>query len=342
MDSSSNSSTVDEIWTVGSLLDNNDVVGHNSIWTKLKRFLRFEKGFHNVKGGHSLSMPIDGDFSTVVSRVPRNKVKILSLISDSEYQKIHRGTYKRQAVVIKELVDEDRVDDFLVEAKMMADLDHPYIIQYVGMSWTSLADLCMLTELMEGGDLQSLLSRLSSEGHPQGMNYDKLRIANHVAQALTYLHSFQPVRLHRDVTSKEVLLTENLDAKLAGFSVSREMDDQTMTAGVGTGLWIAPEVAMGEHYNEKVDIFSFGVVLSELDTQSLPYAQARANAITDMKIVRMVAAGELQVEFSPGCLAPVVKLGKECVALDPSSRPSAPEVAYRLQMIMKDAFGQSN
>ncbi|KAK1941897.1 putative serine/threonine-protein kinase/receptor [Phytophthora citrophthora] len=219
------------------------------------------------------------DSSVIASRVPRHEVKVRSLISDSPYEDIYWGTYCREPVAIKMMSpekrsDPDKVDVFLAEVKMMADLNHPHIVQYVGVSWTSLDDLCVLTELMKGGDLRTMLNHLDSEGHPQGINYDKLRIAFHVAQALTYLHSFYPVRLHHNLKSKNVLLTENLDAKLADFGLSRELEDHTVTAGVGTPLWMAPEVMMGERYDEKIDIFSFGVVLSELDLQSLPYANA--------------------------------------------------------------------
>ncbi|ETP08078.1 hypothetical protein F441_15824 [Phytophthora nicotianae CJ01A1] len=79
-----------------------------------------------------------------------------------------------------------------------------------------------------------------------------------------------------------------------------------MTAGVGTMLWMAPEVMMAKHYDEKADIFSFGVILSELDLQSLPYAHARYDPVSGKKapdavVIQKVASDELQVAFSPDC-----------------------------------------
>ncbi|KAJ0407985.1 hypothetical protein P43SY_000189 [Pythium insidiosum] len=51
-----------------------------------------------------------------------------------------------------------------------------------------------------------------------------------------------------------------------------------MTAGIGTSFWIAPEVLLGRDYDERADIFSFGVVLSELDTEDYPYWNDRSEA----------------------------------------------------------------
>ncbi|KAG3110369.1 hypothetical protein PI125_g10080 [Phytophthora idaei] len=48
-----------------------------------------------------------------------------------------------------------------------------------------------------------------------------------------------------------------------------------MTAGVGTSLWMTPEVMLGERYDDKAGVFSFGVVMSELDVHTLPYSQAK-------------------------------------------------------------------
>ncbi|ETP37757.1 TKL/DRK protein kinase [Phytophthora nicotianae P10297] len=290
------------------------------------------------------------DDKIIATRVPRDQVVFEGLICRGGYGEVYRGTYNHKPVAIKMLLPDMRgdlrkVNAFLAEAKLMASLAHPHIVQFAGVSWASLSDLCVLSELMKGGDLRSLLQQFEAQGHPQGIDDDKIRIAYHVAQALTYLHSLSPVVIHRDLKSKNVLLTENLDAKLTDFGISKEQQDNTMTAGVGTMLWMAPEVMMAERYTEKADIFSFGVLLSELDLHTLPYSHAMRDSVTGKKlpgavIIQKVASGALQVEFSRYCLDSMVELGKECIALDPAARPSAPMIVFRLQTIMKGSFGE--
>ncbi|POM71262.1 TKL protein kinase, partial [Phytophthora palmivora] len=194
------------------------------------------------------------DSVIIATRVPRDQVVVGSLISRGGFGEVYRGKYNKEDVAVKMLFPEMRsdlkkVNDLLGEVKLMA-------------------------ELMKGGDLRSLLKEFEAKNYPQGIDYDKIRIVYEIAQALTYLHSLSPIVIHRDLKSKNILLTEDLEAKVTDFGASRERQEQTMTAGVGTMLWMAPEVMMAEHYDEKADIFSFGVLLSELDLQSLPYSHA--------------------------------------------------------------------
>ncbi|RLN21044.1 hypothetical protein BBJ28_00021396, partial [Nothophytophthora sp. Chile5] len=168
-----------------------------------------------------------------------------------------------------------------------------------------------------------------------GFDRSKVTIALHVAHALTYLHSLERSVLHRDLKSRNILLTASLEAKLMDFGVSREHVDRTMTAGVGTSLWMAPEVMLGERYDDKADVYSFGVVLSELDLHTLPYSHAKEKGYSDRQvpdtaILQMVALGELQVEFSPQCLESVAALGRACVSVDPANRPTAAEALHIL------------
>jgi serine/threonine-protein kinase TNNI3K len=154
------------------------------------------------------------------------------------------------------------------------------------------------------------------------------------------LHSLQPVILHRDLKSRNILLDSAWQAKLTDFGVSRERSDATMTAGIGSSLWMAPEVMLGERYDEKSDVFSFGVVLSELDTHQLPYADAREEGtgrpISQTAVLQLVSLGRLSVSLTSNDTFPdLQQLVRDCVALDPTLRPAAAEVLHRVHQMWR-------
>ncbi|KAF1317298.1 Tkl protein kinase, partial [Globisporangium splendens] len=283
----------------------------------------------------------------VAARVPKDKVVFTTLVSRGGFGEVYMGIYNRQTVAIKMLLPETRKDleeinAFLAEVKLMATLEHERIVTFIGVAWDSLNDICVLTEYMEGGDLRGAIVHWEEIGRRRGFDNDKVKIALHIAHALTYMHSLRPVVLHRDLKSKNILLDNHLNAKLTDFGVSRERIDQTMTAGVGTSLWMAPEVMMGERYNEKADIFSFGVVLSELSTHDVPYGKVKESGsghkIPDSAVLQMVSQGRLRVKFTPNSMAEVEELGISCVALNPRDRPTASDVLYTLHSILKNMF----
>ncbi|ETL78652.1 TKL/DRK protein kinase [Phytophthora nicotianae] len=283
------------------------------------------------------------DEAIIAARIPREKVVAEHLINRGGFGEVYVGTYNGQQVAIKMLLPERKksltqVNAFLSEVKLMSTLDHAHIVEFIGVAWDSLTDLCVVTEYMVI-DLKALLSKFEEQRMPVGFDHDKVKVALHVAHALTYLHSCAPPVIHRDLKSSNILLNEAMDAKVTDFGISRERIDATMTAGVGTSLWMAPEVMLGERYDDKADMFSFGVVLSELDQHALPYSHAKNNThsgqrLTDTAILQMVAAGKLRVQFSEAAPESMVQLGLECVSTDPKQRPTAAEALYRLQKIL--------
>ncbi|RLN82232.1 hypothetical protein BBJ28_00015189 [Nothophytophthora sp. Chile5] len=286
------------------------------------------------------------DDAIVTARIPRDQVRVDKLLSRGAFGEVYIGLYDGQQVAIKMLLPETRksvrdVNNFLAEAKMTAGMDHPRIVSFVGVAWNALSDLCVVLEYMDGGDLRTLLNKYEASRHPVGFDREKATIALHVCHALTYLHSLSPPVLHRDLKSRNILLNQALEAKLTDFGISRERRDQTMTAGVGTSLWMAPEVMLGEKYDDKADMFSFGVVLSELDVHTLPYAQAKqknqdtnGRQMADATLLQKVTTGAVRVEFSEAGPTSMVELGCACVAVEPSQRPTAAEALYKLQVIL--------
>ncbi|KAL3669709.1 hypothetical protein V7S43_005090 [Phytophthora oleae] len=279
-------------------------------------------------------------------RVPRAKVLTEELISRGSFGEVYEGFFNDRQVAVKMPLPASRdnitlVNEFLAEAKMTATMDHPHIVSFIGVAWDSLSDLCVVLEYMDGGELRSLLNNYMDFNRPIGFDRQKATIALQVCHALTYLHSLMPSVIHRDLKSRNILLNRNVEAKLSDFGISRERLDRTMTAGVGTSLWMAPEVMLGERYDDKADMFSFGVVLSELDVHSLPYTRARkenldsnGREMADSILLQKVALGTLHVEFSNPKPRSIGELGRACISIDPTERPSAAEALYRLQVIL--------
>ncbi|KAL3669717.1 hypothetical protein V7S43_005098 [Phytophthora oleae] len=282
----------------------------------------------------------------VANRIQRSKVKFKKLISRGAYGEVYLAKFNRKPVAVKVLVTATRasihqVNDLLAEAKMIATMDHPHIISFIGVAWDSLSDLCLVLEYMDGGDLRTLLDKYLKSRQPVGITKTKATIALNVCHALTYLHSLNPPVVHRDLKSRNILLNRSMTPKLTDFGISRERPDHTMTAGVGTSLWMAPEVMLGKKYDEKAYMFSFGVVLSELDLHRMPYAHAMAQKVdtdgeimTEAALLQKITTGAVHVKFSVETPDPLVELGQACVSIKPEDRPTAAEALYKLHVLL--------
>ena len=94
-------------------------------------------------------------------------------------------------------------------------------------------------------------------------------------------------RQHRDLKSDNILITDFLRAKVSDFGTSRAKDlsQYTMTQGVGTPLFAAPELMRGEYYDETVDIYSFGMLLISMAVEGnmLDFITWRYGQMTQMK-----------------------------------------------------------
>ncbi|KAG6951290.1 hypothetical protein JG688_00013784 [Phytophthora aleatoria] len=217
----------------------------------------------------------DGEF-LVGKRLSYDSIIFKRPLSKGANGEVWQCDYQNEEVAVKRLLQHqnhhaDEVEEFAQEIELSASLKHPNIVEFIGVAWSSLNNLVMALEYFPMGDLQSYLQR---NGDLMSWPRDKIHIAVGTATALQYLHSRTPPLIHRDLKSKNILLTRTLEAKLIDFGVSRARQEYSMTAGVGTPYWTAPEILEGKRYTEQADLYSFGVVLSELDTCKLPYHDA--------------------------------------------------------------------
>jgi len=314
-------------------------------------------GMSNVHTTNGNRMANDIRFDAELSqfRIPQNEIQNVSLLVKVGYCVVFHASFGSQDVAMKQLLpskakDQDSIQDFMNEIRLCARLEHPKIVKFVGISWSTLQDLAVLSEFMPNGDVTNLLRKERKKPiqnrlfHwiPQGnFRSSKTSIAADVIDALVYLHSFQPTVIHRDLKSKNVLLSATWEAKLSDFGISRVTSlEETMTSNIGTVAWIAPEVLTGGHYTEKADIYSFGVLLSELDTLQVPYAEmlgkSKENGFSNARIAMMVSEGSLQPSFTEYMPPQMLQLARECLSFHDDDRPSAMQLSFKLHTILND------
>ncbi|RMX66739.1 hypothetical protein DD238_003001 [Peronospora effusa] len=328
-------------------------------------------------------------------RVSVSEIFLDELVARGINSEVYRGQYRNQTVAIKKplpqwLGDRDNLIDFFARVKVLSSpsLTHPSMVSFLGVSWKSLIYVCIVSEFMAGGDLRTFLNRRQYQNDlprgglsRRGFCRQKVKLASQVASALSFLHAQGLV--HSAVRSRNILLDSKLNAKLTGFigssiqpAIDRRrpsLDSSTIlvppaSTSIGVteklrrersrldALWSAPEVLRGERSNAKTDMFSFGVVLAELDSLTLPYGcSSQVGVHSDStELLEKVAAKHVRVHFSSsarvrhgqrGSSLPaemdfritevVVRLGKACVALNASERPSAAQVSIELHKLLQ-------
>uniref|UniRef100_A0A8C8IJA5 LIM domain kinase 2 n=1 Tax=Oncorhynchus tshawytscha TaxID=74940 RepID=A0A8C8IJA5_ONCTS len=171
----------------------------------------------------------------------------------------HKAT--GEVMVMKELIrcDEETQKTFLKEVKVMRSLEHPHVLKFIGVLYKD-KRLNLITEFIEGGTLKDFIGDMA------------------------YLHSMSII--HRDLNSHNCLVKLDNTVVVADFGLSRLMveevkqpppeklvnkkrvfrrtDRKKRYTVVGNPYWMAPEMLNGKRYDEKVDIFSFGIVLCEI------------------------------------------------------------------------------
>ncbi|GMF12974.1 unnamed protein product [Phytophthora lilii] len=170
---------------------------------------------------------------------------------------------------------------------------------------------------------------------------DKLPIAIGIVRALVYLHTRRPKPIvYRVLRARKVAMSDHFEPKLIDLTPAAEgsppVDQEELAAGVGNAFWTAPELLTGGSPTQASDIYAFGVLLAELDSEAKrPYHSARdlrsGKKLRAFQVLNLVASGELRPHFAANCPQEVREIALACMRQNPMQRPTAREVLQGLQ-----------
>ncbi|XP_020578374.1 serine/threonine-protein kinase HT1-like [Phalaenopsis equestris] len=195
------------------------------------------------------------------------------------FGKLYRGSYNGEDVAIKLLEkpenDPERAQlmeqQFAQEVMMLATLKHLNVVRFIGACRKQTV-WCIVTEYAKGGSVRQFLTRRQNRSVPLKI---AVRQALDVARGMAYVHGLGFI--HRDLKSDNLLIFGDKSIKIADFGVARiEVQTEGMTPETGTYRWMAPEMIQHRPYTQKVDVYSFGIVLWELITGMLPFQNMTA------------------------------------------------------------------
>ncbi|KAF0717936.1 Aste57867_1998 [Aphanomyces stellatus] len=257
----------------------------------------------------------------------------------TNHMKAALGTFQGQRVFIKCLDLASSRNDFMGQKKALVRevhslvrVNHPNIVHFVGFSITIDHGFCCLFEYMEGKTLRHLLHDIENQ---LSWVKQKIHIAMDIATALVYLHSLRPRIIHHTVKAEKILITSCGEAKLSSidrdFHRTRAYEIATMSVLYTEDIeWSAPEVILSEYYTEKVDVYSFGVLLTVLDTREPPFAIEKTKMPFTL-MTNKIASGELRPTVSSDCPPCIKEIVDLCLAYDASQRPASDRILQMLR-----------
>ena len=238
--------------------------------------------------------------------------------------------------------DREPFSHFEQECQAMSRIKHPNIIQYLGTYCDPETNApVLLMELMD----ESLTHFLESS--PGDIPYHiKVNLSQDIAQALAFLHANGII--HRDLSSNNVLLIAGSRAKVTDFGMSRLIDKihlGTMTLCPGTPVYMSPE-ALDEPpmYTEKLDIFSFGVLLvqavtklspepsNQFENQKLPKSRYSRQMIEARVPVPEVERRQAHISLIDPT-HPLLPIALECLKDEAVERPSSQQLCQSLDAL---------
>ncbi|KAJ8278585.1 hypothetical protein GJAV_G00089170 [Gymnothorax javanicus] len=267
-------------------------------------------------------------------------VKIEEVIGAGEFGEVCRGRLKlpgrREIIVaiktLKAGYTERQRRDFLSEASIMGQFDHPNIIRLEGVV-TKSRPVMIVTEFMENGALDSFL-RLNDG---QFTVIQLVGMLRGIAAGMKYLSDMNYV--HRDLAARNILVNSNLVCKVSDFGLSRFLEDDpsdpTYTSSLGGKIpirWTAPEAIAYRKFTSASDVWSYGIVMWEV----MSYGE---RPYWDMSNQDVINAVEQDYRLPPpmDCPTALHQLMLDCWVKERNLRPKFSQIVNTLDKLIHNA-----
>uniref|UniRef100_A0A4W3HNM1 Ephrin type-A receptor 7 n=1 Tax=Callorhinchus milii TaxID=7868 RepID=A0A4W3HNM1_CALMI len=269
--------------------------------------------------------------------IEASRIKIEKVIGSGEFGEVCYGRLKlpgkREVPValktLKSGYTEKQWRDFLSEASITGQFDHPNIIRLEGVV-TKTKPAMIVAEYMENGSLDSFLRRHDG----QFTVIQLVGMLRGIAAGMSYLSDLGYI--HRDLAARNILVNSNLVCKVSDFGLSRSLEDDPDAAYTTTGgkipiRWTAPEAIAFRKFSSASDVWSYGVVMWEVTS----YGERPYWNMTNRDVIKSVQEG-YRLPAPMGCPTALHQLMLDCWEKDRNERPRFLQIVSVLDKLIRN------
>ena len=226
------------------------------------------------------------------------------------------------------------VHQFEEECRVLSQLNHPNVVKFLGVYFQQGEQVPILVMEFLPTNLTTYIERFSTIQEEQSYS-----ILYDVAKGLRYLHSQTPPIIHGDLTSNNILLSDNepLIAKISDMGMAQILNTNTLQTRhivqtSGTPAYMPPEVMTANYnYDMSIDEFSYGILAIHVFSGELPTPQIGPHRMEDNNLIPVTEAERRAVFLQAlGSIHPLMDLIMKCISNNPRRRPHATEIEKKL------------
>eukprot|EP00727_Mastigamoeba_balamuthi_P014098 m51a1_g9310 putative sh2 domain-containing protein (690) ;mRNA; r:97564-102140 len=224
----------------------------------------FERNFNKIKQQSRLKTEQARVTVDEGREIQTDEIELGEKIGEGQFARVFRATCRGKKVAVKVLsidkCDESFIEDFKREVEAMSKVNHPNVCLYMGACTGMPGKMMIVTPLYT-----TSLDKILFGQAPLSLAL-RVRMSLDVAMGMNWLHCMVPKLVHSDLKVSNILVDENYRCVVSDFGQTQILHGITkdLMSWGGTPLYMAPEKLQGLSHTEKIDVYSFGLVLWEI------------------------------------------------------------------------------